>query len=84
MGRRRHSGNYKNRHPLRYRPAPLLPPLSVRHHAFSQWRPSQGKRAPGSGCASGKPCSLHKGSGQLTWRAESSLVPELPCFPLSR
>lgn len=54
-------------------PPPFLLPLSARHRGLSQWRPSQGKRAPGSGCASGKPCSLRGGSGQFTWRADLSV-----------
>lgn len=67
------AGNYEYREPSRQYPTPFLLPLSARHRGLSQWRPSQGKRAPGSGCASGKPCSLRGGSGQFTWRADLSV-----------
>lgn len=75
--------NYKGRKPLRHLPALFLPPLSARHQGLSQWGPSQGKRAPGSGCASGKACSLRRGSGQFTRRAKPSVVIAHPHPPLS-
>lgn len=71
------AGNYKGQQPLRHLPALFLPPLSARHQGLSQWGPSQRKRAPGSGCASGKACSLRRGSGQFTGRAKPS-VPSAP------
>lgn len=78
-------GNYRDRQTLRQRSAPLFSHHSARvTQALNQWGPSQGKRAPGSGCASGKPCSLRGGSGQFTRFAESSVAraPHSPLFSL--